>query len=100
MGKLKCQSKKSRRKGVNPRAPKTALSQYSGNLPASWTPVFARGKIKIYLCGLGDGGPEKFTDSNAFAQFIRGVLPRLLREMQQKHGWSTTPRVVIHGKAS
>ena len=31
---------------------------------------------------------------------MRHVLPQVLGDMQAAHGWSTTPRVVVHDKAS
>ena len=49
MGTSKWMSKKSARKGVNPRAPAQARTQAS-NLTEKvyWTPIFARGKLKIW----------------------------------------------------
>ncbi len=99
MGSVKYQSKGSRRKCSNPRATKYA-AQASGAEAAHWTPILARGKIKIYLCGLDDDGPEKLNDSDSFAQFIRNCLPRELQAMQEEHGWPNVPRAMVHDKAS
>ena len=100
MGKSKWTSKKSRRKGVNARAPATATSQASGATFVHWTPVFARGKVKIYLCDVNGDGPEKLTTGEHAARFVRDVLPGLLHEMAAEHGWTRLPRTVVHDKAS
>lgn len=70
-----------------------------------WTPVFARGKILIYVvdkelaAGRADM-PEKLTDSRNLAKFVQNVLPGLLEKMKQRHGWSDIPRTLVHDKAS
>ncbi len=100
MGTRKWMSKGSRRKGPNSKPVKTANSQTSGTTPVHWTPVFARGHVKIYLCGLDDDGPAKLTDSPSLAKFAKNVLPRILAEMQQEYGWHCLPRTVVHDMAS
>ena len=72
----------------------------SGSFSVSGIPVFARGKVKIYLCGLDDAGPEKLTDGQSVGKFVQDVLPGVLRSMQAEFGWATLPRVVVHDKAS
>lgn len=105
MGKLKWMSKKSARKGSNLRAPSTVKSQMSGNTRVDWTPVFARGKVIIYVLdseeAAGDSTlPQKLTDTKNVGKFVTNVLPRLLHDMKAKHGWSDVPRTVVHDKAS
>ena len=100
MGSRKWMSKGSRRKDPNTRPAKFANSQVSGTRSVNWTPVFARGRVKIYMCGLDDGGPEKLTDSLSVAKFARDVLPRILAEMQREFGWHCIPRTVVHDMAS
>ena len=34
------------------------------------------------------------------AKFIRHVLPGILQGMKREHGWSRTPRTIVHDKAS
>ena len=51
MGKKKWMSKGSARKGPNLRAPKTAKTQSGSQVTkVEWTPVFARGRLRIYVC--------------------------------------------------
>ena len=90
--------------GPNPRAPDFAKKQ-AGNdvLQVFWTPVFARGKIAIYVCDPDAGGveaPAKLNKSGPLACFVRMELPGILKGMQEEHGWPTLPRVVVHDKAS
>jgi hypothetical protein len=66
----------------------------------SWTPVFARGKVKIYMCGLDDSGPDKLTDGVPANKFVSDVLPRVLAGMKGEFGWTSVPKVVVHDKAS
>ena len=49
MGKKRWMSKNSARKGVSLRAPATAKTQSSSSVRVDWTPVFARGKLLIYV---------------------------------------------------
>ena len=105
MGKVKWMSKQSARKGANLRAPATAKSQLHGNTRVDWTPVFARGKVAIYVVDSGeavgdDTLPQKLTDSRNLTKFVTNVLPRLLNDMKANHGWSDVPRTVVHDKAS
>ena len=105
MGTLKMMSPKSRFKGVNLRAPATARTQGREEDKIHWTPIFARGKVRIYVCdpdaahGNADL-PARLNNGTDLAKFVRNVLPRLLEEMQQQHRWLRTPRTVVHDKAS
>ena len=68
-----------------------------------WTPVFARGKVRIYVCDPAVAGPmypEKLNDSANLAKFIRRVLPDILEEMRRAYAWPNLPRTVVHDKAS
>jgi hypothetical protein len=49
MGKKKWMSKGSARKGNNPRAPSTTMTQGNQSIRVDWTPVFARGKLRIVV---------------------------------------------------
>ena len=106
MGKSKWMSPASKRKGVNLRAPATAKTQASSNvLQVHWTPIFTRGKIRLYVCDEAASEqdarlPKKLNDSQNLAKFVRHVLPGILSEMQREYGWHTMPRVVVHDKAS
>lgn len=104
LGKMNWRSKKSLMDACNSRAPATANTQ-SGNtvLQVHWTPIFARGKISIFVCDpftTDDTLPPKLNDSVNLAKFVRRVLPDVLEEMRREHGWSSCPRVVVHDKAS
>ena len=105
MGKKRFMSKGSRGKGVNLRAPAGAKSQGgSGVLTVHWTPIFARGKVRIYLCDPSAANRDptvlaKLNDSLELAKFIEHVLPKELASMQASHGWASVPRTVVHDKA-
>ena len=103
MGKKKWQSKGSARKGMNPRAPATAKTQVSMALRVDWTPIFARGRLKIHVVDPKPTDPRqpcKLADSENLEKFITNVLPNALDDMKMKYGWSNTPRTVVHDKAS
>ena len=104
MGKRKWRSKRAALDGPNARAPDTAKKQTGRSvLQVFWTPVFARGKVAIYVCDPeadGVNAPAALNNSIALACFVRKVLPDVLRGMQQEHGWKNLPRVVVHDKAS
>ena len=102
MGKVKWGSKNSNRKGVNLRAPATAHTQAGPSvLQVHWTPVFARGKIRLFVCDpQAITAPHKLNDSIQLAKLIRSHLTEVLHSMQQDYGWPTIPRVVVHDKAS
>ena len=106
MGKRKWMSKGSARKGPNLRAPKTATTQAGSQVTkVEWTPVFARGRIRIYVCdpalaAVDSRYPASLADSSNLAKFVRQVLPALLQEMKQTYEWPTLPRKVLHDKAS
>jgi hypothetical protein len=94
------------RKGVNLRAPATAKTQGGSNVTrVDWTPIFARGKVRIYVCSPEAATrnpqlPAKLTDAQNLAKFIRYVLPAELAKMKAKYRWADLPRVVVHDKAS
>jgi hypothetical protein len=44
--------------------------------------------------------PVKLNDSKNLSKFIENVLPGVLEEMKEAHGWSGIPRTVLHDKAS
>ena len=104
MGKNKWRSKRSPMDSVNARAPETAKKQAGSDvLQVCWTPVFARGKVAIYVCDPGADGaesPARLNSANELACFVRNVLPQVLLGMQAEHGWSSLPRVVVHDKAT
>ena len=106
MGCSKWMSAESNRKGVNLRAPHTAKKQAGKNvLQVHWTPVFARGKIHIYVCDADAASrdatlPAKLNDSRNLSKFIRTVLPAILTDMKAKYKWANIPRTVVHDKAS
>lgn len=99
LGKMGWRSKKSFRNPINAAKVQTANTQASGSLSVPWMPVFARGKVKIYMCGLEDA-QEKLTTSEDSAKFVLNVLPGVLSEMKAQFGWTTTPTVLVHDKAS
>ena len=98
-------SPKSKYKGPNCRAPKTVKSQGRNDLKVHWTPVFALGKVYIYVC---DGGaaardatlPARLNEGQELAKFVKNVLPSILQEMKDEHGWNRAPRTIVHDKAS
>ena len=104
MGKVKWMSKNSRRAEVNLRAAATALKQAGPSvLQVHWTPVLARGRIYVHVCDPAETNPlfpKKLNDGAELAKFVTNVLPTILQKMQEEHGWSSIPRVVVHDKAS
>ena len=44
--------------------------------------------------------PEEVERCGRLACFIRNILPGVLEQTQQEHGWTTVPRVPVHDKAS
>ena len=103
LGKKRWRSKRAAKTGPNYRAPATARSQASQSIRVDWTPVFARGKLAIYVCDKradDPSQPKKLADAGNLAKFVRNVLPGILQTMKQKYGWSNLPRQVIHDKAS
>ena len=106
MGKRKWMSSKCKRRGNNLRAPATARSQGGADVTrADWTPVFARGKLRIFVCDPSRSQrdpqyPSKLNDAANLAKFVRNVLPGILLEMQEEHNWPNVPRTVVHDKAS
>ena len=107
MGKMRWMSKKSRRQGSNLRAPSTVKTQ-SNNYKAlrvDWTPIFARGKLTIYVVDADAAKadpslPAKLTDATNLSKFVRNVLPRVMQKMKTKHRWNDIPRTVVHDPAS
>ena len=105
MGVQKMMSAKSRYKGPNLRAAKTTKSQGRDEEKVHWTPVFALGKVSIYVCNVDAARrdarlPARLNEGSELGKFIQNVLPGILAEMQDEHGWSRTPRTVVHDKAS
>ena len=105
MGVRKMMSAKSKFKGPNLRAAATVKTQGRAEDKVHWTPVFARGKVSIYVCdptaaSRDDRLPTRLNSGFEIAKFIQNVLPGILRQMQQQHGWNNTPRTVVHDKAS
>ena len=105
MGVKKMMSPKSKYKGPNTRAPKTVKSQGREEQKAHWAPVFALGKVYIYVCDADAARrdpqlPARLNDGPELAKFIRNALPVILQEMRDEHGWSRMPRTVVHDKAS
>jgi hypothetical protein len=105
LGKLRWMSKKARRTGSNLRAPATVHTQKSGNaLQVYWTPIFAKGKVRIFVCdppNLSDERtPVKLNDGAELAKFIEYTLPAELAAMRRKYRWSSTPRTIVHDKAT
>ena len=105
MGVKKMMSPKSKYKGANCRAPKTTHSQGKDDIKVHWTPIFALGKVRVYICdpqaaSRDDSLPARLNESRELGKFIKNVLPGILDEMRDAHGWSRTPRTVVHDKAS
>ena len=92
--------------GVNLRASKFATSQAGRSvLQLHWTPIFARGVVRIYICDPAAAErdprmPAQLNRTEELSKFIKHVLPHELRVMEAAHGWPTLPRTVVHDKAS
>jgi len=97
MGNKKWMSPKSKRKGANLRAPKTAKTQKEACTVVPWTPVFTRGRLKLVV--LTEPG-AKLNNSETSADFVRNSSPTILQSMKKQWKWHTIPRVVLHDKAS
>ena len=97
MGHHKWMSKKSRRKGVNPRAPNTTTTQKKDCVTVPWTPVFARGCLKLVVL---TEHKATLNSSDKVADFVKNRLPAVLNKMKDEFHWTTVPRVVLHDKAS
>jgi len=106
MGKVRYMSLGSRRNTVNLRGPTTANHQKGSNVTrVDWTPIFARGKVRIYIVDENTAQedaslPKKLADAFNLAKFVVNVLPRELQNMQRKYHWADLPRVVVHDPAS
>lgn len=106
MGKKRWRSKGAARKSVDMRAPSTTNTQGGHYVTrVDWTPVFARGRVFIYVvdaeaAARNDSLPTKLNDATNLAKFVSNVLPNILQEMQMKYKWADVPRVVVHDKAS
>ena len=77
------------------------MTQGSASVRVDWTPVFARGKLRIVVIDKQRAQrdaeyPEKLTDARNLGKFIRNVLPSTLSEMGKAYGWSNLPRTVVH----
>ena len=97
LGHKKWMSKKSRRKGTNLRAPAFSKTQKEACDIVPWTPVFTRGRLKLVVLTEKNAQLNK---SAPVAQFVRHQLPNVLEEMKQEWGWTNTPKVILHDKAS
>ena len=106
MGKKKWMSQGSARKGSNLRAPKTAKTQTNSEVTkVEWTPVFARGKLRIYVCdpalaATDSRFPASLADAGNLAKFVCHVLPKILQEMKRTYKWTSLPTKIVHDKAS
>lgn len=91
MGKMKWMSKGSARKGINLRAPDTAKKPGGSDVfQVHWTPVFARGKLRLFVCDpsrAGDQYPSRLNDSANISLFAQHILPSVLEEMRRKYKW-------------
>ena len=91
--------------GANLRAPTTAKTQGREEAKVHWTPVFARGKVHLYVCDANATRhdprlPARLNNSDNVGKFVRNVLPGILARVKRKYGWSRAPRTVVHDKAS
>ena len=106
MGKSRWMSKGARRKGPNLRSSGMVNTQNNSNVVrVDWTPVFARGKLVIYVVDPDEAArdssrPQKLADAANLAKLVRGPLPEVLEMMRSKYQWADLPRVVVHDKAS
>ena len=98
MGIKKWMSEGSRRKGANLRAPATAKTQKEGCDIVSWTPVFARGRLRLVV--FTNEKNMVLNKSYEAANFVRDILPEVLTSMKDEWGWPNVPKVVLHDKAS
>ena len=81
---------------------------FEGVLPGEgalsvWTPVFARGKLKVYTCDpdaspLSMQTPCALNNSKDLAKFVEHVLPGLVKDMGAEFSWPNLPREVVHDK--
>ena len=79
-------SSMSRFNGINLRAPATAKTQGRAEDKVHWTPVFARGKVFVYVCDSqkaprGSKLPARLNNSTDAAKFVQHVLPGILEQM-------------------
>lgn len=106
LGNARWMSKHSARDNENLAASEAAIKQAGNNVrKVHWTPVLCRGKIRIYVCDAAaaeddDLLPKKLNHSAELGKFVRNVLPGILSEMAEAHGWHSVPRTVVHDKAS
>ena len=102
LGFKKWMSQGSRRKGTNLRAPAFTKTQKEACDIVPWTPVFTRGRLKLVVLTERDakGNIVQLNNSAQVAQFVRHRLQSVLEEMQEEWGWTNTPKVVFHDKAS
>ena len=105
MGVKKMMSKGSRYKGPNCRAMNTIKSQAKESLKIHWTPIFALGKVRMYVCdpqaaARDESLPSKLNDVQSMARFLKNILPGILDEMRDTYGWTRVPRTIVHDKAS
>ena len=97
MGHRKWMSEGARRKGSNLRAPATAKTQKKDCAWVPWTPVFARGCLRLVVLT----EPKAYLgNAEKVGEFVKDRLPAVLEGMQKEFKWSSIPRVVLHDKAS
>ena len=70
-----------------------------------WTPVFALGKVHIYVCDADAAArdttlPSRLNEGAELGKFVQNVLPGILKEVRDAYAWRRTPRTVVHDKAS
>ena len=66
-------------------------------------PVFVQGKVFIHVCDPSIEGPDhlaKFNIAEQLARFVRHVLPGVMSQMRDAHGWANLPRTIVHDNAS
>ena len=106
LGKSRFMSPQSKYKGLNLRASGFSTKQAGRDvLQVHWTPIFARGRLRIYVCdphadAHDPRAPRKLNDAEELAKFIEHVLPQELESMQAQYKWPSLPRTVVHDKAS
>jgi hypothetical protein len=44
--------------------------------------------------------PAKLNSAEQLARFVRHVLPGVMSQMRDAHGWTNLPRTIVHDKAS
>ena len=105
MGTREMMSPKSRLKGPSCRASIAVKSQGKDDANVHWTPVFALGKVHIYVCDPCAAArdptlPMRLNRSEEFGKFLKHALPANLDTMKREYGWNRVPPTIVHDKAS